>query len=96
MQFDVNDLCQIASDHTMWEIASSLILSYKVMSKGWGKEYGKPLSTDVIVLKFEILLIPLIISGISRISGSGPPNRLHKLPEMCFEFPINWNGNFRV
>ena len=34
MQFDVNDLCQIASDHTMWEIASSAILSYKVMSKG--------------------------------------------------------------
>jgi len=30
-------------------------------------------STDVIVLKFEILLIPLIISGISRISGCGPP-----------------------
>ena len=34
MQFDVNDLCQIASDHTIWEIASSVLLSYKVMSKG--------------------------------------------------------------
>jgi len=33
MQFDVNDLCQIASEHTIWEIASSVLLSYKVMSK---------------------------------------------------------------
>lgn len=74
MQFDVNDLCQTASDHTctIWEIAPSIILTYKVMSKGYGKEYGKPLNKNkhrCDCLKFEILLIPLIIIGTSRISN---------------------------
>ena len=44
-------------------------------------------SRDVIVLKFEILLIPPIISGISGISGSVPPTDTSNYWKCVLNFP---------